>query len=71
MVKWFICGAYSPQSGSIGTLWLVMLVLNDYFQSGGSIKVNGKEYLLGRRDLISRGEISSYELIKKEEVLEI
>lgn len=70
-IDYYICGAYNPQTKRIGALWLVMPVPNDHYQSGQSLIVNGKEYLLGRRDLIGRGEISSYELIVRSEVLEL
>lgn len=70
MTKYFICGAYNPIDGRISTLWLVTTVPNDKFQSGQKVTVNGREYLLGQRDL-SRGEVASYELILREEVLEL
>jgi hypothetical protein len=70
VIDYFICAAYNPRTGLTGTLWLVMPVKRDYYKSGDSIIVKGKEYILGRRDLV-RGEISSYELILRSEVLEL
>lgn len=69
--NYYICGAYSFQTGKITTLWLVMTVPKDHFGSGEDFNVNGREYILGKREVLKGGEICSYELIKREEVLPI
>lgn len=70
-VKMFICGAYNNETGKVGQLWLVLLVPDDHYQSGNSIHVAGKEYILGRRDIIGKGSVVSYEMILRSEVLEL
>lgn len=67
----FVCGAFTPENGRIGTLWFVMTIQNDKYHSGDSILAGNKEYVLGRRELLGKGDIVSYEMIKREEVLEL
>lgn len=69
-VKHWIAGEYDAGTGKISALYLVSTVAQDRFHCGQSINVSGKEYILGKRELDS-GEVSSYELIPRSEVLEL
>ena len=71
MTEYFICAAYNPVTKKTGKLWLVTEARLDRWQSGQTIHVRDREYLLGRRELWGRGDVSSYELILREEVLEL
>lgn len=68
--KYFIVALYFPDSGKTTTLWIVMIIPHDIYKPGDTIPVNGKEYVLGKQD-IDGEEVVSYELIPKQEVLEL
>lgn len=67
---YFVCGGLD-EKGKILDLWYVLTVRYDRFKSGDTVMVGGKEYILGKRLLLSRGEVVQYDLILRSEVLEL
>lgn len=66
----YVAASYDPVTGKLGAFWLVTFTHTDRYQSGGIIKVNGKEYILGKRG-VDEGTIVYYELFLKAEGIEL
>ncbi len=69
-IKYFIAAEYLPEQCETGTLWLIVTMPDDNYHSGDTVIYHGEEYVLGKRD-IDDVTICSYELILKEDVLEL
>lgn len=69
--KYFITANWDPVNGKLGPLWLVTLSHLDKYTSGQVVQVGNKEYVLGQRELVDSGEVVSYELILRAEILEL
>jgi len=66
--KYFICLAYDPFKGVTEKMLLVMTVeteLRGNWYGGRVITINGKEYVLGPKNLDKKSGISSWELVSR------
>lgn len=64
--SYFICAEYDPTGPSTGKLFFIMPAEVEYEQnwnSGMSIKVGGREYILGPRTFDKKSIIIYYELL--------